>query len=125
MLVSVDLNVSHAFVSRRKLRVQSFEGVENREGHGQITVPFLVGRNDVPRRPRSRAAIEHLFVSGHVNVLHSAIVQVFGRKLPLFIGFIEAGLKSFFLFFFRDVQKKLMIVVPFSESRRSNSLIYS
>src|SRR5208282_3232141 len=53
-------------IDGRIVQIQIFHCVNDRRGHHQPRVPFVIRRDDVPRRMRRRRVLDHFLVSGHV-----------------------------------------------------------
>src|SRR5215469_3404837 len=84
-------------------QIEVLQRMNNRRGHHQARVPFLVCRHHVPWRGRCRRLLDHFFVCAHVIVPSSPLQQVGIGKFPVLLGLIEAIEKPLLLFFLRDI----------------------
>ena len=105
LLIEVDL--IEIILRRRELRIQFAQGLNEHSADGEIAIPFLIGRNDVPRCVFRGAAVKHLLIRLLIGVPLLAFFEVVPREFPLFRSIVEPSLKSFLLFTFRDMQVEL------------------
>ena len=87
--------------------IQVFQRLNDDSAYHQISVPFAVGWDDVPRRPRGAGLADRIFIRFHVLWPQLALFQVVRVKLPALVRLILAGLQALLLLVQINVQEKL------------------
>src|SRR6185369_1733827 len=88
------------FSYRRILQVHRLQFCHDDVGHRRVSEPFVVGGNDVPRRPLGARLTERLFEGFTIIVPVPTLVNVSKRELPILFRRVEPRQKPFALLLF-------------------------
>src|SRR2546427_755774 len=90
----------------REVHIEFFEGLHDDPGNSEIAEPFVVGRNDEPRRIFRAAAGKQVFVGGDVLVPTLSLRGIGFGKFPFLARIVKPLVEAFLLLLLADVQEK-------------------
>ena len=90
----------------RVTQIERFELFYNHVGDNRAGEPFIVGGNDVPRRPFGTGVIKGTLKSVHVVVPLAPFSHVGKRKFPVLLRCIDTSEQAALLLSLREVEEE-------------------
>jgi len=88
------------------MQVHFFHRLHNYPGDNEVSVPFVVGRNEIPRRPLRASLVQSVLVSFHVLDPESSLRKIVTAELPPLGRIVQALLQPFLLLILVDMEKE-------------------
>lgn len=105
-MILLDLEGLRIEVSRWILYLKTLECFDEDIGDDEITVPFAIGRDDIPRSVLCARLLQDIGEDLHEFRPFGSILEIAGIEFPILLGIIEPGLEALLLFFVGDVQEE-------------------